>query len=412
MAELEEYARQYEVTGRGCRAARATPASSGRESVMTVVSGQGRESVVSGVSDSSSVDTLRPSSHTGSSHSPHLSQQQLISKDEIISRSSVAGLPSITSMVSGNNHELRDRSGGVYTRMRPVFSSSSAYNDGRRKSDFYSFSSSTGGYYRPSERPDNSRVEEETWVRSVSDRIHQMEKLTAPQPSQLNSSSAARHKATSEDDSHLSKSVPNLLSENDPDEASEDGNNKSNDNCEPSYTYLDPEKKCKVTDNTLKLIQKQAVLDYYTRQKKSSTDLTKELTRNQSLHNRSSEDAEDSKNSSFESERRFLRSISQGSLSGISVSSGQHNGESYISLQQSPGRQHNSSNNQRQMVFNNDRAHHQVKFVQNKMLSSVPTLVTHTNKTHTDFRLQNTASHSLHCLLCPSFLICLIVSQT
>ena len=105
----------------------------------------------------------------------------------------------------------------------------------------------------------------------------------------------------------------------------------------PSYTYLDPEKKLKVTDNTLKLIQKQAVLDYYTRQKKSSTDLTK-LTKTPHSPQRSEEgedmEKEGSKNSSFESERCFIRSISQGSLSQLSQS--YQNSESYNSSSTGP----------------------------------------------------------------------------
>ena len=33
------------------------------------------------------------------------------------------------------------------------------------------------------------------------------------------------------------------------------------------YSYLDPDKRLRVSDNTLKLIQKQALLDYYQRHK-------------------------------------------------------------------------------------------------------------------------------------------------
>ena len=146
-----------------------------------------------------------------------------------------------------------------------------------------------------------------------------------------------RTPGVTEDEFHLSKSVPNLLSDSteaagaqaQADRQKETGPETEQallDSQEPSFTYLDPEKKLKVTDNTLKLIQKQAVLDYYTRQKKSSLDLTKEAKK--VAHNRSGEDSSEtgategrnSSNSSFDSERgRFLRSISQGSLSGMSA---------------------------------------------------------------------------------------------
>ena len=88
----------------------------------------------------------------------------------------------------------------------------------------------------------------------------------------------------------LSKSVPNLAAEE-----------KLESYQPPSYIYLDPDKKMKVTDNTLKLIQKQAVLDYYERQKKSDP----------------SKDESISKPASPESQnvgRKFARSVSQGSL--------------------------------------------------------------------------------------------------
>ena len=89
----------------------------------------------------------------------------------------------------------------------------------------------------------------------------------------------------------LSKSVPNLAAEE-----------KLESYQPPSYIYLDPDKKMKVTDNTLKLIQKQAVLDYYERQKKSDP---------------SKEETSISKPASPESQngaRKFVRSVSQGSL--------------------------------------------------------------------------------------------------
>ena len=349
VTELEEYARQYEVTGRGSRAARATPAGhsghSGRDSVMTLTSScQGRDSVISGsVQSDSSGETLRPTaascaSSTSSSYSPvsTTNKQEL---SEINNRNSVRnGLPALPVSQMGHN-ELRDGAGSVYTRMRPVFHA--GYNDGRRKSDFYSFSGQHGGYHRPEKADiqssaDNSRIGDESCSSlqqscSVSDRINHMERLTRVSPA----TSHVPSRDQTGDDFHLSKSVPNLLSENDvqygqKDCSVTDGAQPGVDT-EPSFTYLDPEKKLKVTDNTLKLIQKQAVLDYYTRQKKSSTDLTKD-TRKTSLNR--SDDNEDSKNSSFESERRFIRSISQGSLSGLSQT--YPNSESYISNSAKP----------------------------------------------------------------------------
>lgn len=345
MTELEEYARQYEVTGRGSRGARATPAAtcSGRESVATITSSC-RDSVLS----DSSADTLRPS----------VTSSPLVEKRDDSRGSHTAGA---AMMVGQHNNELRDR-GSVYTKMRPVFN----YNDGRRKSDFYSFSN--GGYYNQvdhrilsndegglqSLQQSGSHAASVQEHCSVMDRIHQMEKLGSSQNAAGNIT--PRHHTTNQDDFHLSKSVPNLLSEN------EDGQQKDpnitvdtglDNSAAPSYTYLDPEKKLKVTDNTLKLIQKQAVLDYYTRQKKSSTDLTKEVTRRVSMHNRSDTD-DSSKNSSFECERKFLRSISQGSLSGLSP--GHENGESFVSLKQSPGRQQSSP--PRQLNFS--PTHHEV----------------------------------------------------
>ena len=95
----------------------------------------------------------------------------------------------------------------------------------------------------------------------------------------------------------LSKSVPNLAAEEKREAAMEQEAGYQ----PPSYIYLDPDKKMKVTDNTLKLIQKQAVLDYYERQKKSDP----------------SKDESISKPASPESQnvgRKFARSVSQGSL--------------------------------------------------------------------------------------------------
>ena len=289
--ELEEYARQYEVTGRGGqRAARTTPAS-GRDSVMTITS-----SVLSGHSDSSG-DTLRPPVSVSSSHSELTNSEP---REEAVIQS----------------HSQ------VYTRMRPIFHQ--GYNDGRRKSDFYSFT-------RPAENSERSEEEARSLYPacSVSDRINQMEKL-----SRENTNPAP----PGETDYSLSKSVPNLLTGEEGNESITDADRSLQlSPAETSYTYLDPEKKLKVTDNTLKLIQKQAVLDYYTRQKKSSTDLTK-LTKRAGSSQRSEEEEdvekEGSKNSSFESERCFIRSISQGSLSQLSQS--YQNSESYNSSPTGP----------------------------------------------------------------------------
>ena len=322
--ELEEYARQFEGTG---RASRAGTRISGRDSVMTVTS--------SGRSDSSG-DTLRPSPSFTSSPAD-------------LRTSHRAGLPSLPPVLASSQHtELRDGTGAVYTKMRPVFQhTASGLNDGRRKSDYYSFSSSQGGFFKPglgngtsdavssSAEPRTTEANCSTLQQScsVSDRINQMERLTRPAPAI--SVVRTRTPGVTEDEFHLSKSVPNLLSDSteaagaQADRQKETGPETEQallDSQEPSFTYLDPEKKLKVTDNTLKLIQKQAVLDYYTRQKKSSLDLTKEAKK--VAHNRSGEDSSEtggtegreSSNSSFDSERgRFLRSISQGSLSGMSA---------------------------------------------------------------------------------------------
>ena len=292
--ELEEYARQYEVTGRGSRAARATPGS-GRDSVMTITS-----SVLSGQSDSSA-DTLRPPVSLSSS------QSELANTREESSQQS--------SQQSGQQ---------MYTRMRPIFHQ--GYNDGRRKSDFYSFTSSYSGGHQ-------AMAESLYPACSVSDRINQMERLSRQSERINNNNNDTMEpslKLCSDEEYNISKSVPNLLSE-------EETSESIMETEPPSYTYLDPEKKLKVTDNTLKLIQKQAVLDYYTRQKKSSTDLTK-LTKSPHSPQRSEEgedvEKEGSKNSSFESERCFIRSISQGSLSQLSQS--YQNSESYNSSSTGP----------------------------------------------------------------------------
>lgn len=364
--ELEEYARQYEVTGRGSRGARATPAClSGRDSVMTITSSVVSGSV-SGHSDSSG-ETLRPTpSIASSSHSPiAASKIPELSESGVNYRPNLrSGLPSVTPTLVPANNELRDGAGSVYTKMRPVFHA--GYNDGRRKSDFFSFSSNYGGFYKAGpgiekadvrtsgDTPAHSRIPTDhaescsTSLQqscSVSDRINHMERLSrVPVTSPGHVPSSPRGKTPSEDDFHLSKSVPNLLSENEVQFGQKDENDSACvvDTSEPSYTYLDPEKKLKVTDNTLKLIQKQAVLDYYTRQKKSSTDLTKDVRRTSLNRSEDNESEKDSKNSSFDTERRFLRSVSQGSLSGSC-----HNSESYtttsVITKGSPGPASNQS---------------------------------------------------------------------
>ena len=305
--ELEEYARQYEVTGRGSRAARATPGS-GRDSVMTITS-----SVLSGQSDSSA-DTLRPPVSLSSSHS------ELTNTETREEPSHQSGHPNGHQSAQQNGHQSGHQNGHqLYTRMRPIFHQ--GYNDGRRKSDFYSFTSSySGGQQAESLYP----------ACSVSDRINQMERLSRQSEKINNNNLDCSLKMCSDEDYNISKSVPNLLSEEETSESMMETES-------PSYTYLDPEKKLKVTDNTLKLIQKQAVLDYYTRQKKSSTDLTK-LTKTPHSPQRSEEgedvEKEGSKNSSFESERCFIRSISQGSLSQLSQS--YQNSESYNSSSTGP----------------------------------------------------------------------------
>ena len=63
---------------------------------------------------------------------------------------------------------------------------------------------------------------------------------------------------------HHSKSVPNLKEEEP----------ASPEDQQQSFSYLDPEKRLRVTDNTLKLIQKQALLDYYERHSSTSSNGT------------------------------------------------------------------------------------------------------------------------------------------
>ena len=265
-------------------------------------------SVLSGQSDSSA-DTLRPPVSLSSSHS------ELTNTDTREEASHQASYQPSHQASHQASHQ-------VYTRMRPIFQQ--GYNDGRRKSDFYSFTSSYS----------SSGAQESLFPAcSVSDRINQMERLSR-QSERINNNNnnnvETSLKLGSEEDYNISKSVPNLLSE-------EESSESMMETETPSYTYLDPEKKLKVTDNTLKLIQKQAVLDYYTRQKKSSTDLTK-LTKTPHSPQRSEEgedvEKEGSKNSSFESERCFIRSISQGSLSQLSQS--YQNSESYNSSSTGP----------------------------------------------------------------------------
>ena len=61
------------------------------------------------------------------------------------------------------------------------------------------------------------------------------------------------------------KSVPNLQ---DSGGANASGMESPSENPE-NYSFLDPDKRLRVSDNTLKLIQKQALLDYYERHKPS-----------------------------------------------------------------------------------------------------------------------------------------------
>lgn len=374
--ELEEYAKKYEAIQR--QSSRRTSASttpiidqlrresqqtsfwsqalhgsetdmSGRESVITTSSSiptntspNGRESVTSAKSDSSG-ETLRgdmtqlcqSSGNTSKSTSPcHRSQHhEYLQNHENYkpdntrrTRSSqkLSYVPFSSASLKPMSNELTEST--ICTRTKPILYGSS---DNRRKSDFYSLSDYRGFYKQPDlhgeEKPghqppavasrennlqSNSSMADESdfcpvanplQPPSVNDRINQIEQF------------ARTTKQRSEDDYHLSKSVPNLVSENAISSQNESVESLDNDryHAQPNYTYLDPEKKMKVTDNTLKLIQKQAVLEYYERQKKSSVDLTKEE-KSTSPKIESQDNIEDSKN--VDQHKRFLRSISQGSL--------------------------------------------------------------------------------------------------
>lgn len=100
---------------------------------------------------------------------------------------------------------------------------------------------------------------------SVAERIHQLE---------WHAGSAASSAAPS------SRSVPNLappppqrsVSIDSALTASSVGGTDSSGQQQPKYTFLDPDKRMKVADPTLKAIQKQALLSYYERHAgKSST---------------------------------------------------------------------------------------------------------------------------------------------
>ena len=190
--ETEEYVRQFEGTGRASRAGART---SGRDSLMTVTS--------SGQSDRSG-DTLRPSppADLGTSHSASLSS-----------------LPPVLAL-SQHTEPRGDGTGAVYTKMRPVFHHTTAsFNDGRRKSDFYSFSSSQGGFFKPGNGASEPRASEANCSylqESCSDRVNQMERLTRPSPSHAPAISPVvrtRSPGDTEDEFHLSNSVTNLLSD-------------------------------------------------------------------------------------------------------------------------------------------------------------------------------------------------------
>lgn len=62
---------------------------------------------------------------------------------------------------------------------------------------------------------------------------------------------------------HHSKSVPNLIPVDEP--PTPEVMTPTATPSEASFSFLDPDKRMRVTDNTLKLIQKQALLDYYER---------------------------------------------------------------------------------------------------------------------------------------------------
>lgn len=374
--ELEEYAKKYEAIQR--QSSRRTSASttpiidqlrresqqtsfwsqalhgsetdmSGRESVITTSSSiptnaspNGRESVTSAKSDSSG-ETLRSdmtqvcqsSGNNSKSTSPchrsqqheHLQNHEKAKPDNTRrprSSQKLSYVPFPSASLKPMSNELTESL--ICTRMKPILYGS---NDTRRKSDFYSLSDYKGyskqqdlheeeklGHQPPAAasrennlQSNSSMADESDFCPvanplqppSVNDRINQIEQF------------ARATKQRSEDDYHLSKSVPNLVSENAISSQTESVESLDNDryHAQPNYTYLDPEKKMKVTDNTLKLIQKQAVLEYYERQKKSSVDLTKEE-KASSPKIQSQDNIEDNKNA--DQQRRFLRSISQGSL--------------------------------------------------------------------------------------------------
>ena len=195
--ELEEYARHFEANRAGAQ-------TSGQDSVMTVTSSGG---------SCSSGDRLQPSSSFTSSPAD-------------LRTSHRAGLPSLPPVLASSQHtEQRDGTGALYTKMRPVFHHTPAsLNDGRRKSDYYSFSSSQGGFFKPglgngfsdgesvSAEPRNAEGNCSTLQQScsVSDRINQMERLARPAPAIV--VVRTRTPGVTEDEFHLSKSVPNLLS--------------------------------------------------------------------------------------------------------------------------------------------------------------------------------------------------------
>lgn len=87
------------------------------------------------------------------------------------------------------------------------------------------------------------------------------------------SKSKSENKENTASDLHHSKSVPNLANNNhqQSQHTNGSGDHSSGDidhdlTSDPAnFSYLDPEKRLRVTDNTLKLIQKQALLDYYER---------------------------------------------------------------------------------------------------------------------------------------------------
>ena len=251
-AELEEYARKYEAIGRQSSHRRLSSATANpvgdsprRDSATAFWPGDrdGRESVLTTASQvsgrsDSSGETLGAS---GSSSGSSPRGDYVRMRASARSKNSTAKL-AFSPGLAPTTELTEDRS------------------HGRRRSDFFPL-------------PDYRSQEDEG-------------DYCAPQPMEEDSSSYPS----------LSKSVPNLIAE--------DSNEveKQEQYQPPSYIYLDPDKKMKVTDNTLKLIQKQAVLDYYERQKKSPTDL------------RTDESSKPSSPESCGGGRKFQRSISQGSL--------------------------------------------------------------------------------------------------